>query len=64
MLGEDVALRERRGRLVPGAAGGSALRAAGRGVADGAGRPEAAQVARLIAQIGRLSVSIARLREA
>jgi len=63
----DRAARERRGRLVPGSAGGSALRAAALRMAQGGRRPgraEAAQVALLIAQIGRLSVSIARLREA
>ncbi len=63
----DRAARERRGGLVPGSAGGSALRAAALRMAQGGRRPgraEAAQVALLVAQIGRLSVSIARLREA
>jgi len=63
----DRAARERRGRPVPGSTGGSALRAAALRMAQGGRRPgrsEAAQVALLIAQIGRLSVSIARLREA
>ena len=63
----DRAARERRGRLVPCSAGGSALRAAALRMAQGGSRPvrpEAAQVALLVAQIGRLSVSIARLREA
>ncbi len=63
----DRAARERRGRSVPGSAGGSALRAAALRMAQGGSRPgraEAAQVALLVAQIGRLSVSIARLREA
>ena len=61
----DRAVRERRGRPVPGSAGGSALRAAALRMAQGGRRPgrsEAAQVALLVAQIGRLSVSIARLR--
>ncbi len=63
----DRAAREHRGRPVPGSAGGSALRAAALRMAQGGRRPgrsEAAQVGLLIAQIGRLSVSIARLREA
>jgi len=63
----DRAARERRGRLVPGSADGSALRAAALRMAQGGRRPgraEAAQVALLVAQIGRLSVSITRLREA
>ncbi len=63
----DRAARERLGRPVPGSAGGSALRAAALRMAQGGrrpGRPEAAQVALLVAQIGRLSVSIARLRQA
>jgi len=63
----DRAARERRGRLVPGSAGGSVLRAAALQMAQGGRRPgrsEAAQVALLVAQIGRLSVSIARLRKA
>jgi len=63
----DRAARESRGRLSTGTAGGSALRAAALRMAQGGRRPghsEAAQVALLMAQIGRLSVSIARLREA
>ncbi len=63
----DRAARERRGRPTPGSTGGSALRAAALRMAQGGHRPgrsEAPQVALLIAQIGRLSVSIARLREA
>jgi len=63
----DRVARERRGRLVTGSAGGSALRAAALRMAQGGRRPawsEAAQVALLVAQVGRLSVSIARLREA
>jgi len=63
----DRAARESRGRPVTGTAGGSALRAAALQMAQGGRRPgrsEAAQVALLVAQVGRLSVSIARLREA
>jgi len=63
----DRAARERRGRPISGTAAGSALRAAALQMAQGGrqpGRSEAAQVALLVAQIGRLSVSIARLREA
>jgi len=63
----DRAARESRGRPVTGTAAGSALRAAALQMAQGGrkpGRSEAAQVALLVAQIGRLSVSIARLREA
>jgi len=63
----DRAARESRGRPVTGTAAGSALRAAALQLAQGGRRPgrsEAAQVALLVAQIGRLSVSIARLREA
>jgi len=63
----DRAARESRGRPVNGTAAGSALRAAALQMAQGGRRPgrsEAAQVALLVAQIGRLSVSIARLREA
>jgi len=63
----DRAARESRGRPVTGTAGGSALRAAALQLAQVGRRPgrsEAAQVALLVAQIGRLSVSIARLREA
>ena len=63
----DRAARESRGRPVTGTAGGSSLRAAALQMAQGGRRPgrsEAAQVALLVAQVGRLSVSIARLREA
>jgi len=63
----DRAARESRGRPVTGTAAGSALRAAALQMAQGGRRPgrsEAAQVALLVAQVGRLSVSIARLREA
>jgi len=63
----DRAARESRGRPVTGTAGGSALRAAALQMAQRGRRPgrsEATQVALLVAQVGRLSVSIARLREA
>ncbi len=63
----DRAARERRGRLSTGTAAGSVLRAAALRMGQGGRRPgrsEAAQVALLVAQIGRLSISIARLREA
>jgi len=63
----DRAARESRGRPSTSTAGGSALRAAALRMAQGGRRPgrsEAAQVALLVAQVGRLSVSIARLREA
>jgi len=63
----DRAARESRGRPVTGTVAGSALRAAALQMAQGGRRPgrsEAAQVALLVAQIGRLSVSIARLRGA
>jgi len=63
----DRAARESRGRPVTGTAGGSALRAAALQMAQGGRRPgrsEAAQVALLVPQIGRLSISITRLREA
>ena len=63
----DRAARESRGRPVTGTGGGSALRAAALQMAQGGhrlGRSDTAQVALLVAQVGRLSVLTARLREA
>lgn len=63
----DRAAREVRSRLPAPGRGGSVLRTAALQLAQGGrqpGRGEAAQIALLIAQLGRLSVSVSRLRAA